>query len=105
MDLEQDHRPSVENLQAEVSERKAFLESPGWKKHGEELQAEIRSRRTSAFQIQIRSQDDCFSMAYVTAEVAGLQLAYSYPFARLREAEMELQDRLEEDRMEKEDAG
>lgn len=70
-----------------------LLDSSGWKAVCQIVQGQIRARRVALIENAVNSLDDCFRLARLQGELAGLQAARVLPEALVEELAFEIETR------------
>lgn len=70
-----------------------LLDSSGWRAICSVVQGQIRARRAALIESAVSSMDDCFRIARLQGELAGLQAVRVLPEALIDELAFELEHR------------
>jgi len=94
MDREQEHLETLRHYKEKVER---FLGSEEWKWLKGIIDNQIYLRRNVIFQHEMKGLDDCFKLAQMRGEVAGLQFLEAYLVASLEELKREIKQEMEKE--------
>lgn len=98
MQLSKEDEGKLQECRNVVSILEDHLNSKGWKFLDGIAQEQIRSRRTASFGMRVRGLEDCFTMAALSSEVAGLLLSRQTPETLIDDAKADIKMLLEKER-------
>lgn len=76
-----------------------LVSHPGWVRVKELLDQQCRLRRMEVFGLRPTGMDDCFKIAGIQGEVAGLQFVSRLVETILDDTQMQIHERLAEERI------
>lgn len=87
-------------LQARQNVVRQLLSSQGWRELTTICDGAITGRRQAAFGLMasLRNTEDCFALARVGSEIAGMQFVLGLPHVMLKDIERDLEQALAERR-------
>jgi len=90
----------LEELQQVKLDLQSLQEHPGWARVRQILDQQCRLRRINVFQLHIGGLDNCFELARLQGEVAGLQYVGALVEVLIADASADVQRLLEDERKE-----